>query len=129
MTGHEFNAALAFILVALGVTIPMAPFVGGMAVALGCCFAVMTMRPLESRRSIWLTLFMGGMSALLAAVLHPAGHVVWLWGQLPLQAQMGLAGGLSQALWEALIAFGIGLKDRAARLPEDLRWPGQKDGG
>lgn len=129
MTGHEINAALAAILFALGVTFPMAPFVGGMSIALGCCFAVMTMRPLESRRSIWLTLFMGAMSALLVAVLHPAAKAVWLWGELPLQAQMGIAGGLSQALWEALIAFGGGLVERVGKLPGEFKWPGQKDGG
>lgn len=63
MTGHELNAVLAFMMFALGITIPRAPFIGGMSIALGCCFAVMAMRPLESRCSIWLTLFMSALSA------------------------------------------------------------------
>ena len=129
MTGHELNAVLAFLMFALGITIPMAPFIGGMSIALGCCFAVMAMRPLESRRSIWLTLFMGALSALLVAVLHPAATGVWLWGGLPLQAQMGVAGALSQALWETMLAFGAGVATRAGKLPGEWRWPGQKDGG
>lgn len=96
----------ALILGAFGIAVPMPNFVGGMIVALGCSFAVMAMRPLEKRRTVALTLLMGTLASIIAAMLHKATGDLWIWGSIPMQAQMGLAGALSQAVFELVAARG-----------------------
>jgi len=96
----------AIILSAFGIALPLPSFVGGMVVALGCCFAVMAMRPLEKRRAVTLTLLMGGLAGVIAAMLNITTGGIWLWGSLPVQAQMGVAGALSQAVFELVAARG-----------------------
>lgn len=64
------------------------------------------MRPLEKRRAVALTLFMGSLAGIIAAMLHATTGEVWLWGRLPVQFQMGLAGALSQAVFEFVAARG-----------------------
>lgn len=123
----DLHLALAAVLLALGVAVPLPSFAGGMVIALGCCFGVMAMRKAEARRGLGLTLFLGVLVALIAAILHPRTTGVWLWGDLPLQAQMGIAGGLSQSVIEAAIAFGGGLKDWAGKLPGGFKLPGGGD--
>lgn len=114
MGGHELNAIFAAILLAFGVTMPLPEFAGGMIVALGCCFAVMAVRPIERRKGLLLTLLMGAVAGLFAAMLHEKSAGVWIWGSLPLQAQMGAAGALSQALFEFVASRGAALLDKAA---------------
>lgn len=104
-------------LTALGITLPLAPFIGGMVVAIGCCFAVMAVRPLEKRRAPALTLLMGALAAVIAAMLNQVTADVWIWGRLPVQAQMGIAGALSQAVFEFVAARGKhALDDMANRV-------------
>lgn len=124
MTGQEINGVIAAILLALGVAAPVPAFAGGMLLALGAAYAVRSFRGAETRKGIALSLFAGAFFAILAAGVHEATANVWLWGSLGLQAQMALAGGLSQSLAEGFIAFGGGLKDRLGNLPGGLRLPG-----
>lgn len=123
----ELHAVLAAVLLALGVSVPLPAFAGGMVIAIGCCFGVMAARKAEARRGIVLSLFWGVLIALLAAILHPKATSVWLWGNLPLQMQMGIAGALSQSVIEAAISFGGGLKDWAGKLPAGFGLPGRGD--
>ncbi|SNT19249.1 hypothetical protein [Sphingopyxis indica] len=117
MTGQEANGIIAAILLALGVAAPVPEFTGGMLLALGAAYAVRAFRGAETRKGIVLSLFAGAFFALLAAGLHEATAGVWLWGQLSIQAQMAVSGGLSQSLAEGFVAFGGGLKDWLAKLP------------
>lgn len=123
----ELHAAMAAVLLALGVSVPLPAFAGGMVIAIGCCFGVMAARKAEARRGIGLSLFWGVLVALLAAILHPKAISVWVWGSLPLQMQMGVAGALSQSVIEAAISFGGGLKDWAGKLPGRLDLTGRGD--
>lgn len=124
VTGSEINAALAAGLLALGVAAPVPAFAGGMLLALGAAYAVRSFRGAETQKGIALSLFAGGLFALLAAGVHEASAHVWLWGSLNLQAQMAVSGGLSQSLAEGFVAFGGGLKDWLAKLPGGFGKPG-----
>ncbi len=104
----------ALILGAFGIAVPMPNFVGGMIVALGCSFAVMAMRPMEKRRTVALTLLMGTLASVIAAMLHKTTGDLWVWGSIPMQAQMGLAGALSQAVFELVAARGGALVGKVA---------------
>lgn len=104
----------ALILGAFGIAVPMPNFVGGMIVALGCSFAVMAMRPLEKRRTVALTLLMGTLASIIAAMLHKATGDLWIWGRIPIQVQMGLSGLLSQAAFEVAAAKGPRFMDALA---------------
>ena len=127
VTGQEINGAIAAILLALGVAAPVPAFTGGMLLALGAAYAVRSFRGAETRKGIVLSLFAGAFFAILAAAVHEAAANVWLWGSLGLQAQMALAGGLSQSLAEGFIAFGGGLKDRLGNLPGGIKLPGERE--
>lgn len=105
----------AVILSAFGITLPLPSFVGGMLVALGCCIAVMAVRPLEKRRAVPLTLLMGSLAGVLAAMLHATTGDIWIWGRLPVQAQMGAAGTFSQIVFEFVAARGRPALDELAR--------------
>lgn len=129
MSGHEFNAIIAALLLAFGVTVPMPEFIGGISIAFGACFAIMAVRPIEARKGVLVTLMMGGLAGLFAAILHHKTHSVWLWGDLPLQAQMGVAGGFSQAIFEAAFEFGKGMASRAGKIPGSINIPGAGDNG
>lgn len=113
--GNGSYAVAAIVLGAFGITMPLAPFVGGMVVALGCSLAVMAVRPLEKRKSLASTLFLGGLMAIMAAMLSGASSEVWLWGRLPIQAQMGFAAALSQAVFEFIAARGRPALDEIAK--------------
>lgn len=124
MTGFEVKAVLVSLVIALGITAPVPDFLGGMIIALGCAYAVMIMSEPASRISMWSTLFLAFISALLFAVLHQ--HVSAL-ANLPLQVVMGAAGGLSRFLTEATIGFGKSAKDRIADIPNNIKFPGGKE--
>ena len=115
--GNGSYAVAAVVLGAFGIAAPLPGVVGGMVVAVGCCFAVMAVRPLEKRRAVWFTLLIGALAGLMAAILSPALRDVWLWGRIPLQAQMGISGALAQAVFEFIAirggAFLNGVADRA----------------
>lgn len=118
------HALAALMLTGLGVTVPLPAFVGGTMIALGMCFAVMLIRPLSARRGVPATLLMGVLAALFAAMLHDTGKAVWLWGGLPIQAQMGAAGALSQGLFELLVKRSHGL---LAKLADRAGLPGDEE--
>lgn len=106
---------VGLLLASFGIVLPVSAFVGGMGMALGCCFAVMAMRPLEKRRAVPLTLFMGALAGIIAAMLHGTTGGIWLWGSLPVQAQMGAAGAFSQIVFEFVAARGRQGLDELAR--------------
>lgn len=126
MTGVELKAVLAAIFLAFGIVVPMPEFLAGMFLGLGSCYAVMIFTPPPNRRSLWATLFVGFLSALLVAILHPHAKGLWLWGWLPLQVQMAAAGAVSRGLAEACISFGQGLAEWARTLPSKIKLPGDK---
>lgn len=127
MTGTELNVVLAAILLAFGVAVPMPAFAGGFLIALGCAYGVRAFHTSSKQKGIALTLFIGGLVALLAAILHPTTREVWVWGGLAVQAQMAIAGALSQSLAETVILFGGRLKDKIGLLPDSFTFPGGKD--
>lgn len=128
MTGTEINALTAALLLALGVVVPLPAFGGGMLIALGCAYGVRALRHEDGQRGVRLTLFLGALVALMTAILHPTTKDVWIWGDLALQAQMGIAGALSQSVVEAVIVFGRGLAAKVGRMPNAIRLPGEGDG-
>lgn len=105
----------ALILAAFGIVIPMPAFVMGMFLSLGCCLAVMAVRPLEKRRAVPITLMMGALAGIIAAMLRDATAGIWLWSALPVQAQMAAAGAFSQAIFEFVAARGRSAVDEVAR--------------
>lgn len=121
MTGIELKAALAGVIVALGITAPLPDFIGGMIIGLGLCYGVMIISDPASRLSLWATLFIGFMCAIFAAIMHP--HITML-KAFPLQAVMGVAAALSKPIMEASIQFGAGLKEWAGALPSKFKFPG-----
>lgn len=128
MTGTDINAVIAAILFALGVAAPIPDFSGGMLIALGCAYAIRAFRHADGQRGLKVTLFIGALVALMTAILHPSTKDVWLWGSLALQAQMGIAGALSQSVAEAVIIFGRGLAEKIGKVPGTIRLPGEGDG-
>lgn len=128
MTGTEINAMTAALLLALGVVAPLPAFGGGMLIALGCSYGIRALRHDDGQRGVGMTLFIGALVALMTAILHPATHNIWIWGSLPVQAQMGIAGALSQSVAEAVIIFGRGLADKVGKVPGSIRLPGEGDG-
>ena len=124
MTGIETKALLAAIFLAFGIAVPMPEFFAGMFLGLGACYGVMIFTPPADRAGLWATLFVGFLSALLVAILHPHSRGWWIWGILPLQVQMMAAGGLSRYVAEACISFGKGLSKRAGDLPGSFKLPG-----
>lgn len=127
MTGADLNALAAMILVALGVSIPPPNFAGGLLIAFGFSYGIRALRQSEGQKGLGLTLFIGGIISLLAAILHHSTKDVWLWGALAVQAQMGIAGALSQSVAEGVLLFGRGLSARIGKAAETLRLPGQGD--
>jgi hypothetical protein len=123
MTGFEIKAILAALAIALGITAPLPDFLGGMLIAVGCSYGVMIVSEPANRLSVWSTLFLAVLAAVLFAVLHK--HIAVLAG-LPLQAIMGAAGGLSKFLTEATIGFGKNAKDRISDIPNKIKLPGEK---
>lgn len=121
MTGIELKVVLAGLIVALGITAPLPDFLGGMIIGLGLCYGVMIISDPGSRLSLWSTLFIGFMCAILAAILHP--HIALL-RAFPLQAVMGVAAALSKPIMEASTSFGAGLKEWARDLPSKFKLPG-----
>lgn len=102
----DINTTAAAVLLALGVVAPVPAFMGGLILAMGACFAVMAMRPIGSRKGLVITLLMGILASIIAAILNKGTSHVWLWGNLPLQAQMFAAGAMSQTLFEFIAAKG-----------------------
>lgn len=128
MTGADVHFIAATVLLALGVSVPASLFSGGLLIALGCAYGVRAMRRTEGQRGLGITLFVGALVSLLAAILHPATKEVWLWGSLAVQAQMGVAGALSQSIAEGVIKFGRGLTDKIGDASNSIRLPGEGDG-
>jgi hypothetical protein len=106
MNGTETNAVLASLLLAFGVAVPFPAFGGGMLLALGCCYGVRAFRPMEGRKSLFLSLFTAVLAAMLTAGLQKNTSGVWIWGELPLQVQMAIAGAMSQAIFELIASRG-----------------------
>lgn len=123
MTGFEVKAALAALVIALGITAPLPDFFGGMVIAIGAAYGVMIVSEPANRLSVWSTIFLAMVAAVFLAIVHK--HVPYV-GGLPLQAAMGAAGGLSKFLTEATIGFGKSAKDRIADIPNKLKLPGEK---
>lgn len=119
---NEFNAGAATVLLAFGISVPFPPFGGGMLLALGCCFAVRAFRPVDGRKSLGLSLFTAILTATLVAGLNENTSGLWVWGSLPLQAQMAAAGAFSQAMFEVIAARDTKL---AAKLAD---WAGLRKG-
>ncbi|MFV0645077.1 MAG: hypothetical protein ACK5NN_11360, partial [Sphingomonadaceae bacterium] len=67
MTGLEIKAALAFVLIALGVTAPIPDFFGGVLLGLGACSLVFVVAQPASRKSFGTRLAVGLIVTLLAA--------------------------------------------------------------
>lgn len=121
MTGIEIKIALAALLLAFGIVAPVPDFLAGMVIAIGGCYGVMIVMEPKSRSSLWVTLFLGVLGALFAAILHQ--YLIFL-RDLPVQAVMGGAGALSKFLAEAVIALGNGIKTRAGNWPSEWKLPG-----
>lgn len=123
MTGFEVKAALAALVIALGITAPLPDFFGGMVIAIGAAYGVMIVSEPANRLSVWSTIFLAMVAAVFLAIIHK--HVPYV-SSLPLQAAMGAAGGLSKFLTEATIGFGKSAKDRISDIPNKLKLPGEK---
>lgn len=123
MTGIEVKAALAALVIALGITAPLPDFLGGMIIAVGSSYGVMIVSEPASRLSVWSTIFLGMVAAIFTAVMHK--HIPYV-ANFPLQAVMGAAGGLSKFLTEATIGFGKNAKDRISDIPNKIKIPGEK---
>lgn len=128
MNGTDIHAFAAMILVALGVSIPPPDFAGGLLIAFGFAYGIRAMRQTEGQKGLGLTLFIGGIIALLAAILHQSSKGMWLWGDLAVQAQMGIAGALSQSVAEGVLLFGGELRSRMAKAANAIPIPGKGDG-
>lgn len=126
MTGTEINAIVASIILALGIVAPVPDFAAGLILAFGMAYAVRSMRSVDSRKGYALSLFMGALFAIIVAGLHKATANIWGWGSLTMQAQMAIAGGLSQSIAEGFIAFGGGLKEQLGKLPGRFKLPGDE---
>lgn len=117
MSEQGIYGLAAIILAAFGIALPLPDFAVGMFLSLGCCLAVMAVRPLDKRRAVPITLGMGVLAALIAAMLRDATSHVWLWSSLPVQAQMAAAGAFSQSIFELVAARSgsvlKGIADRA----------------
>lgn len=105
-TGWDINTALAAILLAFGIIVPVPTFSAGMLLALGFCFGVRSMRPLERRKGVGLSLFYAVLAATVVAAANESTSGIWLWGSAGLQLQMAAAGALSQAIFELIAARG-----------------------
>lgn len=114
MTTGEAHAFLAAILLAFGIIVPLPAFGGGMLLALGCCYAVRAFRPVDSRKSLGLSLFVAVLAAMLVAALEKNTSGIWIWGDLPLQIRMAAAGMLSQGIFELIAARGHGALTKIA---------------
>ena len=123
MTGIELKAVIAGVVIALGITAPVPDFIGGLVISLGCAYGVMIVSEPANRLSVWSTIFLAAVSAILAAELHD--HIAFI-KNYPLQAVMGMAGGLSRFLTEATIGFGKTAKERISDLPNKFKFPGEK---
>lgn len=123
MTGIELKAIIATMLIAFGITAPIPDFLAGFVIAIGLCYAAMIVSKPSDRLSLWATLFLGGLGALLAAILHQ--HIAWI-KDFPIQAVMGVAGGMSKPLAQSMLSFGEGLKEWARDLPSKFKLPGDK---
>lgn len=82
MTGQELNGLLAAILLALGITAPVSSFAGGLLLALGAAYAVRAFRTREGQKGILLSLFAGGLFAVLIAGVHDATEISGCGGRL-----------------------------------------------
>lgn len=123
MTGFEVKAALAALVIALGITVPLPDFFGGIMVAIGAAYGVMIVSEPTSRLNVWSTIFLAIIAAVFVAIIHK--HLPYL-DRVPLQAVMGGAGGLSKFLTEATIGFGKSAKDRISDIPNKFKLPGEK---
>lgn len=99
-TGIEWHGLGAATLLAFGIIVPVPAFSGGMLLALGCCYAIRAYRGVDSRKSLGLSLFVGALTAMIVAAVNEETVNFWLWGAIPLQIQMALAGLFSQAAFE-----------------------------
>lgn len=123
MTGIELKMLLAGLVIALGITAPLPDFLGGLIIALGCSYGIMIMSAPDSRLSVWTTIFLGVLAAIMFALLHK--HVKMV-AEFPLQAVMGIGGGLSRFVAEATIGFGKTATTRISDLPNKIKLPGEK---
>lgn len=123
MTGFEVKAALAALVIALGITAPLPDFFGGVMVAIGAAYGVMIVSEPANRLSVWSTIFLAIIAAVFIAIVHK--HLPYI-SDMPLQAAMGAGGGLSKFLTEATIGFGKSAKERISDIPNKLKLPGEK---
>lgn len=125
MTEPGTGAAVGAIMLALGVAAPLPAFMAGLLIALGSAYVVRAAAAHMGRRVMPLSIAItsGVVVAVLAAILHEATATVWIWGTFPIQAQMGIAGALSQAIAEMAAARGGGLLGKIA---DKAGLPGEK---
>lgn len=112
-------AAVAALIAAFGIAAPLPNFLAGLFLSMSGAYAAMIVTPPSSRLSFRLTLFMGWLFGLVAAIMHSAMFSGW-----SLHLIMFGAGFLSRYLATAFVAFGGGLKDRFARAADELKIPG-----
>lgn len=112
-------AAVAAVMAAFGIAAPLPDFLAGLFLSMSGAYAAMIVTPPSSRLSFRLTLFMGWLFGLVAAIMHSAMFSGW-----SLHLIMFGAGFLSRYLATAFVAFGTGLKDRFARAADELKIPG-----
>lgn len=109
---------LVFVLAAFGIVVPVPDFIGGLFIGIAVCYGAMIYSPPEGRRSLLATLFVGWLACIMCAIFYPHIDAInWL----PLQACMGLAGGLSRPLVESFSSFGVGLQEWMKDLPNKIR--------
>jgi hydrogenase/urease accessory protein HupE len=121
MTGLEPKAAMAAVLLAFGIAVPLPTFLAGMFLALsGAYFAMMVSKP--DRPSFWLTLSLGAFFGLVAGIVHSSNFPTW-----SAQLMMGIGGALSRYLAALLVSFGRAIQDRGSTLADKVL-PDQKKG-
>jgi len=121
MGAVEVKLAIVAVFAALGIYAPVPDVLGGMMVGLALCYAAFIVTPPNGRMTVWATLFVGLVIALVAAIAYP--HLPMGLSKLPLQLVMGLAGGLSRYIVKGALNFGRAKAEEAGKLP------GPGDGG
>lgn len=114
MTTWDANATAAVVLLAFGIVVPVPAFGAGMLLAVGCCYGVRAFRSVDGRKGIGLSLFCAVLAATIVAGLKDHTTGLWVWGSLPVQFQMALAGTFSQALFEVVAARDTKLAEKIA---------------
>lgn len=98
---NHLKEGLGGTLLALGITVPVSDFIGGMLFALSASFFALIWSPERDRKDFVITLTTAAFLATVAALLHPIFFASW-----PLQLLMCATGFFTRFITLFLINFG-----------------------